>query len=323
MTKLESWLLALKTLQCWLLAPKRLRCVSVWLAVAITAVYVLYFEAAYRSNADCYGTAPWTRVVVDSPLPGVPEPVIAIGSNAGYVIVVSGAKCKARTAGSDWEHLGDVLLALWRQASGRVRFLSAWRDKSSDGNLPRAVIVPLSRVLCMYDYDEPTSSANGNDASPPCTARTSDNGSSDPPHKSPPRPEERLKKEIRNKLKAEGAECDGDLRISPPVVFRPRESDEPAATAGPDSVQHAVQSLSLEGEAQYQLYVFGYASADGPGDHNRTLSKQRADHVRMLVEQTEQQVDHTFAMGEDHLANGVAESRGARLVACVQSQPTQ
>lgn len=72
-----------------------------------------------------------------------------------------------------------------------------------------------------------------------------------------------------------------------------------------------------------QLYVFGYASADGPGDHNRTLSKQRADHVRKLVEQTEQQVDHAFAMGEDHLVNGVAESRGARLVACVQSQPTQ
>ena len=72
-----------------------------------------------------------------------------------------------------------------------------------------------------------------------------------------------------------------------------------------------------------QLYVFGYASADGPGSHNRTLSKQRADHVRALVEETTQQVVGTFPMGEDHLVNGVAESRGARLVACVPSQPSQ
>lgn len=307
--------------------PTSLGRASVWLAVVITAVYVGYFEADYRSNAECRDTASWTRVVVDPPLTGVPEPVIAIGSNAGYVIVVSGAKCKARktnaaspapTAGGDWGHLGDVLIALWHQASGRVRFLWPWRDKSSEGDLPQAVIVPLSRVLCMYD--EPTNSANETDADPPCTA--SDNGSPDPPP-NPPRLEDRLETEIRNKLEEENVECVGDLRISPPVVFRPRESDEPAAPAGPDSVDHAVQSLRLETAATKRLYVFGYASADGPGDHNRTLSKQRADHVRKLVEQTEQQVDHAFAMGEDHLVNGVAESRGARLVACVQSQPTQ
>lgn len=310
--------------------------VSFWLVVTMTSVYVGYFEADYRSNADCHGTAPWTRVVVDLPLPGVPEPVIAIGSNVGYVIVVSGAKCKARkmnvappalTAGRDGRHLGDFLLTLrrqasglWHQASGRVRFLWQWRDRSSDGDLPRAVIVPLSRILCMYD--EPTNSTNGTDAGPPCTA--SDNGSPDPPRTSPPRPEERLKTEIRNKLKAEGAECVGDLRISPPIVFRPRESDEPVATTGPDSVKHAVQSLKLKAADGAQLYVFGYASADGPGNHNRTLSTQRAAQVvHEVVRQTGRRVVATFPMGEDHLVNGVAESRGARLVACVPSQPTQ
>ena len=312
--------------------PASLGRASFWLVVAMTVVYVGYFEADYRSNAECRDTSSWTRVVVDPPLSGVSEPVIAIGSNAGYVIVVSGAECKAGkderrplapAAGRDGGHIGDVRLVLSRQVSSRVRFLWRWlretRRKSADANpLPQAVVVPLSRVLCMYD--EPTNPTNGTDASSPCTA--SDNGSPDP-SPNPPRLEERLKTEIRNKLKEENAECVGHLRISPPVVFRPRESDEPAALAGPDSVQHAVQALSLEGEAQYQLYVFGYASADGPGDHNRTLSKQRADHVRKLVEQTEQQVDHTFAMGEDHLVNGVAESRGARLVACVQSQPSQ
>ena len=316
-------------------APATLGRVSFWLVIAMTAVYVGYFEAKYKSNAEC--DAPqWTRVVVDPPLSGVLEPVIAIGSNAGYVIVVSGAECKtgkgkSRSSdqtvgrdGGDGGQPGNVLLDLWHQASGRVRFMWPWRDESSDGDLPQAVIVPLSRVLCMYD--EPTNSANGTDASSPCMVRTSDNGSPDPPHPPhtiPLRPEERLKTEIRNKLEEEDAECDGDLRISPPIVFRPYKSDQLAATADPDSVDHAVQSLRLETAATKRLYVFGYASADGPGDHNRTLSKQRADHVRKLVEQTEQQVDHAFAMGEDHLVNGVAESRGARLVACVQSQPTQ
>ena len=314
--------------ECRLPAPATLGSISFWLVVAMTAAYVVEFEADYRATVKCRGVAQWTRVIVDPPLSGVSEPVIAIGSNAGYVIVVSGAECKAEktnvapsvlTAGRNF---GNFLLAIWRQASGRVRFLWQWRDKSSDGDLPRAVVVPLSRVLCMYD--EPTNSVNGNDASPPCTARTSDNGPPDPPHKSPPRPEERLKTEIRNKLKAEGAECVGDLRISPPIVFRPRESDEPVATTGPDSVKHAVQSLKLKTEDGAQLYVFGYASADGPGNHNRMLSTQRAAQVvREVVRQTGRQVVATFPMGEDHLVNGVAESRGARLVACVQLQPTQ
>ena len=308
--------------------PRR---VSFWLVVVMTAVYLGHFEAAYRSNATCHESTRQTRVVVESSLPGVDEPVIAIGSNAGYVIVVSGANCKAKkdasqspdlTDGRDEAHLGDVLRDLGRQVSGRVRFL--WsrlpRTGSSEGKLPQAVVVPLSRVLCMYDmYDEPANPATGAVASSLCTAETSDNGSSDPP-----RLEERLKTEIRNKLEENNVpKCNGDLRISPPIVFRPYESDQLAATAGPDSVDHAIQSLRLETAAETRLYVFGYASADGPGNHNRTLSEQRADHVRALVEGKEQQVVATFPMGEDHLVNGVAESRGARLVACVQPKPSQ
>lgn len=309
-------------------APATLGRASFWLVVAMTTVYLGRFEAAYRSNAACHESTRQTRVVVESSLPGVDEPVIAIGSNAGYVIVVSGANCKAKkdasqspdlTDGRDEAHLGDVLRDLGRQVSGRVRFLWSRRDKSSDGNLPRAIVVPLSRVLCMYDmYDEPANPATGTVASSLCTAQTSDNGSSDP------RLEERLKTEIRNKLEENNIpKCAGDLRISPPIVFRPYESDQLAATAGPDSVDHAIQSLKLETAAETRLYVFGYASADGPGNHNRTLSEQRADHVRALVEGKEQQVVATFPMGEDHLVNGVAESRGARLVACVQPKPSQ
>lgn len=119
-------------------------------------------------------------------------------------------------------------------SNGRARFLwrwlqETWRKSADEDPLPQAVIVPLSRVLCMYD--EPTNSANGTDAGPPCTV--SDNGSPDPPPTNPPRLDERLKTEIRNKLDEEDAECDGDLRISPPIVFRPYKSDQLAATAGP------------------------------------------------------------------------------------------
>ena len=313
-------------------APATLGRASFWLVVAMTAVYLGRFEAAYRSNAACHESTRQTRVVVEPSLPGVDEPdepVIAIGSNAGYVIVVSGAKCEARkdarqsselADGHDEAYLGDIPRDLRREVSGRVRFLWRWLEETWEKKksahkdpLPQAVIVPLSRVLCMYD--EPP---NGTEASSLCTAQTSDNGSSDP------RLEERLKTEIRNKLEENNIpKCAGDLRISPPIVFRPYESDQLAAAAGPDSVDHAIQSLRLETAAETRLYVFGYASADGPGNHNRTLSEQRADHVRALVEGKKQQVVATFPMGEDHLVNGVAESRGARLVACVQPKPSQ
>ena len=312
--------------------PATLGRVSFWLAVAMTAVYVGFVEAAYRSDAACREATRRTRVVVDSSVSDEND-LIAIGSNAGYVIVISGAKCKAgktnagptgHTPESDESnessnesnesnegHPGNFLRNLGRQARGRGHYLWLWlqerlskKSERKEKELPRAMVVPLSRVLCMYD--EPT---NRTDASSLCT-----------PEDEPPQIEERLKTEIRNKL---APKCTDDLRISPPVVFRPYKSDQLAATTGPDSLEHAIESLGLEGlenANEVQLYVFGYASADGPRDYNRTLSKQRADHVRKLVEK-ETPVADTFPMGEDHLVNGVAESRGVRLVACVPSQP--
>lgn len=295
-------------------SPETLGRVSFWLAVAMTAVYVGFIEAAYRSDAACHEATRRTRVVVDSSVSDEND-LIAIGSNAGYVIVISGAKCK--TPESDGWHLGNFLSNLGRQASDRGHFLWQWlqerlskKSERKEKELPRAMVVPLSRVLCMYD--EPT---NRTDASSLCT-----------PEDESSQIEERLKTEIRNKL---APKCTDDLRISPPVVFRPYRSDQLAATTGPDSLEHAIESLGLEGlenANEAQLYVFGYASADGPRDYNRTLSEQRAAHVRKLVEKKETQVAgtfHTVPMGEDHLVNGVAESRGVRLVACVPSQPAQ
>ena len=321
-----------------LTVPATLGRVSFVLVVGMTAMYVGCFEAAYRSNAACREAAQWTRVVVDPSLSA--KNLIAIGSNAGYVIVVSDEDCKLGET-DDETGVHRFLLDLWRPPSGRVRFLwrrlpwpAALSEKSAGREeLPPAMVVPLSRVLCMYD--EP---ANGADASSLCTARTSEtsNDSPVPPQKAEldaqpsttpeepdansPRLEERLITEIRNKLEEKSARCD-DLRISPPIVFRPRVSDEPAATAGPDSVEHAVRSLRLDDADGAKLYVFGYASADGPRNYNQTLSEQRAAQVvRTLDQRTRLRVAGKFPMGEDHLVNGVAESRGARLVACVPPQ---
>ena len=327
-------------------APATLRRVSFWLVVGMTAAYVGVFEAAYRSNAACRGAAQWIRVVVEPPLPGVPEPVIAIGSNAGYVVVVSGAECKAGKTNDETGRPARPVVA----RNGRVRFLWRWLKETWGGSrpagdsLPRAAVVPLSRVLCMYD--EPANPVNDTDASSLSgtarTAGTSNDPSVQPvpapegragrtapsttpeePDANSPRLEKRLITEIRNKLEEKSARCD-DLRISPPIVFRPRVSDEPAATAGPDSVEHAVRSLRLDDADRAKLYVFGYASADGPRNYNQTLSEQRAAQVvRTLDPRTRRRVARTFPMGEDHLVNGVAESRGARLVACVPPQPSQ
>lgn len=307
--------------------PATLGRVSFWLVVAMTAAYVGFFEAAYRSDAACRGATRWTRVVVDSSLSGANDlnELIAIGSNAGYVIVISGAKCslKRRTStppGNDGWRLRDVLRDLGRPAIDRGHFLWLWMKKEVRGDLPQAMVVPLSRVLCMYDYDDRTGAGS------PCTPRPSSTPEETPEESDTnlSRIEERLKTEIRNELAKTTPKCTDDLRISPPVVFRPHKSDQLVATTGPDSLEHAVQSLKLEDANANggQLYVFGYASADGPRDYNRTLSKQRADHVRKLVEK-ETPVADTFPMGEDHLVNGVAESRGVRLVACVPSQPSQ
>ena len=75
-----------------LTVPAILGRVSFGLVVGMTAVYVGCFEAAYRSNAACREAAQWTRVVVDPSLSA--KNLIAIGSNAGYVIVVSDEDCE-------------------------------------------------------------------------------------------------------------------------------------------------------------------------------------------------------------------------------------
>ena len=357
--------------------PERIGRMSVWLVAAMTVSYVACFEPAYRSDAVCQAER-WTRVVVEPPLNGVKDPVIAIGSNAGYLIVVSSCECSSRrpptctqpvtetksseetteTKSSEetTETRGDFLRVVRRQVSDRGKFLLnslslGWSGLLDvlwpDANLaPRAAVVPLSRVLCMYDVP---SENPGED--PACKQRTPSErglqgpqgerglqgpqgpqgerglqglqGLQGPPGGADPRSEERLRREVRNRLAEQNSECRGEPPVSPAIVFRPNQSaleDETEVA----QVARAVAALNLEGDAAgVTLYVFGFASADGRPGHNDQLSRQRAEHVRGRLAEIKQRDGHEwnvatepFAMGEDHLANGVAESRAARLVAC-------
>ena len=323
---------------------------SVWLVVAMTVSYVACFEPAYKSEAVCRAER-WTRVVVDPPLDGVKDPVIAVGSNAGYVIVVSGAECSSRAPvaqnGNDGQSAnqtaqsGDLVLdwlhGEWRRISDRWSFLFSLLSGRTDlsvvlpggGSLaPRAAVVPLSRVVCMYDVP-----SRKPDEQPACKPRTPlERGPQGPrgprglqgeqgePGGADPRSEERLRREIQARLSDRNVRCVGEPGVSPAIVFRPDQSE----LADAAEVDHVLEALSLGDAERVKLYVFGFASADGRPGHNKQLSQERADTVRRRLEEIKQQDGHewivaeeTFPMGEDHLASGVAESRSARLVACV------
>lgn len=341
--------------------PERIGRGSVWLVAAMTVSYVACFEPAYRSDAVCQAER-WTRVVVEPPLNGVKDPVIAIGSNAGYVIVVSSCECSSRRPPTCTQPVTETkssvettetrggdrvldLLRVWRQVSDRGKFLLVSLSSGWSGLLdvlwpsgrpaPRAAVVPLSRVLCMYDVP---SENPGED--PACEQRTplergpqgpqgergpqgpqgpqGERGLQGPQGGADPRSEERLRREVRNRLAEQKPECRGEPPVSPAIVFRPNRSDLEDET----EVAQAVEELDLGDAAGVTLYVFGFASADGRPERNRELSQQRAEHVRGLLGEIKRRdgrawnVGDTIPMGEDHLASGVAESRGARLVAC-------
>ena len=192
---------------------------AVWLAIVTSICYVTLFEPNYRAHTVCDG-ATWTRVVVDPLLSGVKKPIL-IGSNAGYLFVISSGECETRrkrrrgaedhdwmSFASDWfdrtwGYVSGYWNSLWPNgepesppgsngepesppgSNGEPEpppgsndepepppgsndepepptgwFDSAWGYVSDRWNYllnggakpPPAVVVPLSRVLCMYEY---------------------------------------------------------------------------------------------------------------------------------------------------------------------------
>ena len=133
--------------------------------------------------------------------------------------------------------------------------------------------------------------------------------------------EKRVRAEITQRLKDRGVSCTGTWTISVPVVFRPGVWDEVADRGvAEESIHRFMESRALRNVAK--VHVFGFASADGPRNVNNRLAKQRAQTIRDKIQDEilpENRAVHVevHGLGEDHMTNGVANSRSARIVACV------
>lgn len=128
--------------------------------------------------------------------------------------------------------------------------------------------------------------------------------------------EERVKMEIRQRLEEKEVPCAGKWAISRPVMFRSGVGDKVAGQIDKKSIRRFMEQPALR-KAE-KVYVFGFASADGPRDVNELLARQRARTVKKVIRRHYSPIDvKVDELGEDHLTEGVASSRSARIVACV------
>lgn len=128
--------------------------------------------------------------------------------------------------------------------------------------------------------------------------------------------EKRVRMEIGQYLEGQGVSCAGKWAISRPVVFRPGVADEVAGQIDEKSIHRFMEQPATRKAAK--VYVFGFASADGPRDVNELLAMQRAWTIKRTIQRDNPAIAvEVHDMGEDHLTDGVASSRSARIVACV------
>lgn len=129
--------------------------------------------------------------------------------------------------------------------------------------------------------------------------------------------ERRLKAEIGRYLEEEEkVSCDGRWAISRPVLFRPDVGDEVADEVDERTIRRFLKRPVLQ--KVKKLYVLGFASADGPREVNGELAWQRATTVAEAIRLSRPTLDvKKYELGENHLTEGVASSRSARIVACV------
>ena len=192
--------------------------------------------------------------------------------------------------------------------------LAESRNRSID-----VTIVPLSRVLCMYEVRENQSSEPaicgpvlppGGDGPRILVHKTQENT-----WKIVIPSDVRIRIEDERLLTEEIEQdvCDGGVaEISEPVLFKRGETtplDEGAAIPA-----FLNRSALPEG---VKLHVLGFASGDGNHRYNQELARQRAEAVAEIVK--EQAPDRELVIdswGETHLTNGVANSRSVRIVGC-------
>lgn len=128
--------------------------------------------------------------------------------------------------------------------------------------------------------------------------------------------ERRVKVEIGLYLKEKNVPCEGRWAISRPVVFRPGVGGEVADEVDERTIRRFLKRPALR--KVNKLYVLGFASADGPREVNDDLAWQRARTVAKAIRLSRPTLDvKKYKLGEDHLTEGVASSRSARIVACI------
>lgn len=129
--------------------------------------------------------------------------------------------------------------------------------------------------------------------------------------------EERVNAEISQYLERQGVFCPGTWAISRPVLFRRGVANAVAdRRVDEETIRRFMERPAVRRAPK--IYVFGFASADGPSDDvNDDLASQRAQTVKAAVRRHEWTKDiKKYGLGENHLTQGVANSRSARIVAC-------
>lgn len=126
--------------------------------------------------------------------------------------------------------------------------------------------------------------------------------------------EKRVSAELGRYLKEQqGVSCPGTWAISRPVLFRRGVANEVADQVDKKSIHRFMMRPAVRKAPK--VYVFGFASADGPSDVNDRLALQRAQTVKAIAQKYHMDVEK-HGLGENHLTQGVADSRSARIVAC-------
>lgn len=201
---------------------------------------------------------------------------------------------------------------------GRLHYYHNYFDHKKRQDAPAVTVVPLGRVLCMYEVREGQSSKSA-DCRPlfqPSGAglRITVQKTTDTTWTIVLPPGVRMDDEWR--LREEIAErlCNGGApKISEPILFK-----RGMATPMDERAAEIIRAFLTKPELQkVDLHVLGFASGDGISLHNENLARQRAETVAAAVRELyPNRTLLTDSWGEVHLTNGVANSRSARIVGC-------
>ena len=266
------------------------------LLTILSLVYVLSVEPQYRAHVTCHGHNR-VRVVINDPPAAFGEPMIRIGSSRSYLFALpaeGGPRKKLEESRCQY-----LISGLGQSFSDSLEFLFYLRAPEVTGAV---IALPATRVHCLYEEDSDQAEAL---CAPPVPRSDY---------------EERL---LWQQLAAKVRDCEHPI-VSAPFLFKPGQwkspISQPEAWVADLKRQYQLPNRGAVGQT---LYVFGLASADGSGDFNKRLARDRAKTVRAIVKRELPGLNIRLrSLGENHLTNTVANSRSARLVSCAEQVET-